>query len=110
MITRLLVGIFTPAMRATAQSPSQPRAILRGGCTHPSVRWRPAPAEMTPNAKSPMRSLAAPGPRTRSGLPSYRGRVRGRQPALLHILHGHRPPRQLLRERGFHEFVEIAVE
>src|SRR5271155_4254349 len=85
MITRLLVGMFTPAMRATGQSPFQPRAILRGGCTHPSVRWRPAPAELTPNAKSPMRSLPAPGPRTRSGWRSYRVRVGGRQPALARV-------------------------
>src|ERR1700745_4000574 len=58
MTTRLLVGILTPAMRAIHPSPFWRRSARKAESRGKSldVRWRPALAENSRNAKSPTRS------------------------------------------------------
>src|ERR1700694_648742 len=69
MMTRLLVGMLTPAIRAIRSCSicaMLTRVAKHRGTDRRGVRWRPALAENPKRKKSHALDMA-PGPRTRSG-------------------------------------------
>src|SRR5579863_2400314 len=87
MMTRLLVGMFTPAIRAIGPCSmwAAPGAAMKG----PRVRWRPALAE-SPKHKRPVRAYQAARTQTALGWRAYRGARAARQQAAAAAIHAGR--------------------
>src|SRR5208282_4454309 len=84
MTTRLLVGMLTPAIRATAHAPFRRRDGLEADARrlkHPRRPVEAGPCQETAERKKSHAHATAPGPRTRSGWRVYRAAARGRQQA-----------------------------